>query len=120
LCQKFRPNLIEQYLSENSHLGGESTLAMKLSYLASQLNDPEIRTIYFVYFHELVNRFSNQEPLSLQHHSSTTDAMYLSSDFDHLLHSLQATPIYTTLKDLPLSAYPILQFLDYLVPGHAL
>jgi hypothetical protein len=84
-----------------------------------QLNDKEIRTIYFVYFHELVNRYSNETTHS---HHVDGEKLFLSPEFQSLLASIRSTLTFRRLSDRPqtASSHPLLTFLDYFLPDLSL
>jgi hypothetical protein len=50
---------------------GQDQLNLKLSYLLGTLNNQEIRTILFVYLHDLINRFSTED-ISAPHRYKST------------------------------------------------
>jgi len=50
---------------------------LKLKYIFDILNDKEIRSIFFVYFHELINRFAFEDYLAYHRN----DLFYLSEYF---------------------------------------
>jgi len=87
---------VNKYLKSHSgkHTPHLDQLSLKLEYLAKILNHPEIRSIFFVYFHELINRYSFED-----HLASQNEGFYLSEYFQALVNDMVKLPSYQHLLE---------------------
>ena len=78
----FRPQVINQNIeSERLIIGNDprnlSDLDLKLIYILDILNDKEIRSIFFIYLHEVINRYAFEDYIAYHRN----DYYYLSEYF---------------------------------------
>ncbi|CDW83605.1 glutathione gamma-glutamylcysteinyltransferase [Stylonychia lemnae] len=121
LCQQFRPQIIadniEGYKEQfNCQLGNASDLDLKLKYILNILNDKEIRSIFFVYFHELINRFAFEDYIAYHRN----DLFYLSEYFQSLVYTIKLLPsaIYLMEREEYFKDHEFIKMAQSFIPGY--